>query len=62
MSDQTSGHGCLWPMWPHSSVPNHEYCGEFRESGQSYCTDHYVRSIRTSEEPKSVFIPRKLAA
>jgi hypothetical protein len=49
-------------MWPHSSVPNHEYCGKGRLSGQSYCTEHYERSIRTSEEPKSVFIPRRLAA
>ena len=62
MSDNSSGRGCLWPMWPHSSVPNHEYCGKHKQDGQSYCAEHYARSIRTSEEQKQVFVPRRLAA
>ncbi|MEX2615600.1 MAG: GcrA family cell cycle regulator [Alphaproteobacteria bacterium] len=62
MSDNTSGRGCLWPMWPHSSVPNHEYCGKQKKDGQSYCAEHYARSVRTSEEQKQVFVPRRLAA
>ena len=62
MSDNTSGRGCLWPMWEHSSVPTHEYCGKQKTAGQSYCDEHYARSIRTSEEPKVAFVPRKLAA
>jgi hypothetical protein len=49
-------------MWPHSSMPTHEYCGKSRKPGQAYCAEHYARSIRTSEDPQAVFVPRKLAA
>ena len=62
MSDNKSGRGCQWPMWPHSSMPTHEYCGKSRKPGQAYCAEHYARSIRTSEDPQAVFVPRKLAA
>ncbi len=62
MSEKHVGGGCLWPMWQHSATPNHEYCGEKRQDGQSYCAKHYARSIRNPEEKTQIFVPRKIAA
>ena len=62
MSEKHVGGGCLWPMWPHSTTPNHEYCGEKRRDGQSYCVKHYPRSIRNPDEKTQTFVPRKIAA
>lgn len=49
--------GCLWPMWPHSSQPTHEYCGHKTVEGQSYCSKHYAKSIRSNDEPSETFVP-----
>jgi hypothetical protein len=62
MSETHVGGGCLWPMWPHSETPNHEYCGKKRQDGQSYCMQHYARSIRNPDEQAQVFVPRRIAA
>jgi hypothetical protein len=51
------GAGCLWPMWDHSEKPDHHYCGGKRLEGQSYCSNHYVKSVRSSEEEKVPFVP-----
>jgi hypothetical protein len=49
-------------MWTHSATPNHEYCGANRQDGQSYCSQHYARSIRNPEDVPETFVPRKIAA
>jgi len=50
-------------MWPHESRPTHEYCGEQRIEGSSYCTQHKAASIRDFEvEPRQPFVPHKAAA
>ncbi len=54
--------GCLWPMWPHSARPNHEYCGHKRKPESSYCEEHYAKSIRNQDEETRRFVPRRLAA
>ncbi len=55
--------GCLWPMWPHGSRPNHEYCGDRRALDSSYCDKHKLQSIRNMElEPRQPFVPRRKAA
>ena len=35
---------CLWPMWPDGAKPTHEYCGERRQVGSSYCQAHHKRA------------------
>ena len=63
MEDSRSRLGCLWPMWPHESRPTHEYCGQHRLEGSSYCTEHKAASIRDFEvEPRQPFVPHKAAA
>ncbi|NKB60411.1 MAG: hypothetical protein GKS00_29245 [Alphaproteobacteria bacterium] len=62
MSETYIGGGCLWPMWSHSATPDHKYCGKKRQDGQSYCSQHYARSIRNPEDQPEVFVPRKIAA
>ena len=55
--------GCNWPMWPHGEKPNHEYCGEQRAQGSSYCAKHRAMSIRDfAEEPRQPFVPNRKAA
>ena len=55
--------GCLWPMWPHGDKPNHQYCGDKRSPGSSYCEHHKAMSIRNLEtEPRQPFVPRRKAA
>jgi hypothetical protein len=50
-------------MWPHESRPTHEYCGQHRLEGSSYCTEHKAASIRDFEvEPRQPFVPHKAAA
>jgi hypothetical protein len=50
-------------MWPHGDHPSHEYCGEVRSDGSSYCEEHKAKSIRDLEiEPRQPFIPRRKAA
>ena len=62
MSETYIGGGCLWPMWSHSEAPNHKYCGKKRKDGQSYCQEHYARSIRNPDDQPETFVPRKIAA
>lgn len=62
MSDQLPRRGCLWPMWAHASRPTHEYCGRHRVESSSYCEKHRALSVRTIEERRRPFIPRKTAA
>jgi hypothetical protein len=55
--------GCLWPMWSHGDKPNHEYCGDHKTPGSSYCETHRKMSIRDfEEEPRQPFVPRRKAA
>jgi hypothetical protein len=49
--------GCLWPMWDHSEKPDHTYCDAKRTEGQPYCSNHYAKSIRSSEEVSVPFVP-----
>ena len=58
--EQTKRHkGCYWPMWKHGDRPNHEYCGERREPGSSYCAKHRAMSIRDfADEPQGGLIGR----
>jgi hypothetical protein len=49
-------------MWPHSSQPTHEYCGGEKIPERSYCPEHYTQSVRSSDEPRRPFIPRRQAA
>ncbi len=62
MSNLRPQRGCLWPMWPHSSQPTHEYCGGEKLPERSYCPEHYTQSVRSSDEPRRPFIPRRHAA
>tara|TARA_B100000315_G_C14094720_1_gene370867 strand:+ start:220 stop:411 length:192 start_codon:yes stop_codon:yes gene_type:complete len=63
MEDSRSRRGCLWPKWPHESRPTHEYCGEQRQPGSSYCVEHRTMSIRDFDlEPRQAFVPHKAAA
>ena len=63
MEEIRTGRGCRWPMWPHASRPNHEYCGARKAAGSSYCEQHKTMSIRDFEtEPRQPFVPNKQAA
>jgi len=63
MENAASRRGCKWPMWPHASRPSHEYCGDHREEGSSYCDKHRTMSIRDLEkEPRRQFVPHRRAA
>ena len=63
MENSLSPRGCKWPMWDHGSKPNHEYCGEARRPGSSYCDAHFRKALRENEtEPRQVFIPHRRAA
>ena len=46
-----NGKLCLWPMWPDDDEPQarqaHEFCGEPRQAGSSYCEAHHARSRST---------------
>jgi|TARA_B110000263_G_scaffold193079_1_gene171136 hypothetical protein len=44
-------------MWDHSEKPDHTYCGAKRTEGQPYCSNHYAKSIRSSEEVSVPFVP-----
>lgn len=61
-NEQRPVRGCLWPMWPHSARPTHEYCGDRKMSGASYCEAHQRLSIRDLEtEPRQPFVRHKAA-
>ena len=63
MKEIRTGRGCRWPMWPHASRPNHEYCGTRKVAGSSYCGQHKAKSIRDFEtEPHQPFVLNKQAA
>ena len=62
LEEQRPARGCLWPMWPHAARPTHEYCGNGKVPGASYCEAHQRKSIRDLDaEPRQPFIRHKAA-